>query len=819
MIIMVIIPNCLVSGKSNKTEIISSGHYGKGYRYNIQGWVYVHVEGEPYERGYQYGYLTSAEIVDMINRWSNWGHEEKIMKLFIIKNLLQNYDKLPEQWWEICKSKAARIFWKQFPEEYQQEIKGIADGVRARGGTVHGRLVDYKDILTLNVIEETRWTFKNPGGRGRPFKVTFNRLKMLFLGNFKKEVYEPGHCSAFIATGNATVDGRIVMAHSTIFPPNYIPQRANLIVDIQPSNGHRFIMASFPGYIWSSEDYYQNDCGILLMETSLVPQGPWTTKGTKPVGVRARRAIQYSDCIDDIIQSFLNGNNGLYPNDWVMGDTKTGEIASLELALNNHAVTRTKNGVLWSCCNVKDDKVRWELWGVFGFGILGRIFSRKFQPNARDIKFSEMSDKYYGKIDVDIVKKIMSTEPISTKTTDCKITDSQLVENLGLWIHMGNPDGNVSITTPELEKKLKGITDLFPIGWVKIYASISKPLNLPPINNIKDNEENSKLLWDNKTGETFVTSTVSKDLVFVITDTELHAMKKGTSETKWKQPVIKINSKPTIYKDTVITSCSNGEIYAFNIETGEIEWTYSFPDSSFISEVQKSTMLVGSGDTCYAFDIPRRKTIWEYQTDGPITISPKIDGETVYFGSWDGNVYALDSKTGEIKWIYETGWGIETTPAVADGKVFVGSLDNNFYALDKKTGESVWYYTCKAAIHSSPVVYGEYVFFGSDDGRLYALDKANGELAWSFAPGHTIKNDNINNYITTPILSAPFVENGVVYIDAKGTIYALDAQTKETPEERLDSLEIENNNLLFIIILLMSITIVTLLFFFNKYKK
>jgi len=88
---------------------------------------------------------------------------------------------------------------------------------------------------------------------------------------------------------------------------------------------------------------------------------------------------------------------------------------------------------------------------------------------------------------------------------------------------------------------------------------------------------------------------------------------------------------------------------------------------------------------------------------------------------------------------------------------------------------------------------------------------------WSFAPEHTIKNDNINNYITTPILSAPVVENGVVYIDAKGTIYALDAQTKETPKERLDSPEIENNNLFLIILLLM--LIVALLFFFYKNKK
>ena len=31
--------------------------FGEGFRYDDRGWIFVHVEGEPYERGYQYGAL------------------------------------------------------------------------------------------------------------------------------------------------------------------------------------------------------------------------------------------------------------------------------------------------------------------------------------------------------------------------------------------------------------------------------------------------------------------------------------------------------------------------------------------------------------------------------------------------------------------------------------------------------------------------------------------------------------------------------------------------------------------------------------------
>jgi hypothetical protein len=65
---------------------ISPNYYGKGYRYNIQGWVYIHIEGTPYERGYQYGSLAAPEIIDMIYRWSNWIHNIGIIKILPIKN-------------------------------------------------------------------------------------------------------------------------------------------------------------------------------------------------------------------------------------------------------------------------------------------------------------------------------------------------------------------------------------------------------------------------------------------------------------------------------------------------------------------------------------------------------------------------------------------------------------------------------------------------------------------------------------------------------------------------------------------------------------
>ena len=84
--------------------------------------------------------------------------------------------------------------------------------------------------------------------------------------------------------------------------------------------------------------------GCMITETTITQFEGWDPQG-KPEFVRARKAMQYSRSIDDFVRIMLDGNNGGYANDWLVGDNKTGEIALFELGLKNHSVQRTRDGV------------------------------------------------------------------------------------------------------------------------------------------------------------------------------------------------------------------------------------------------------------------------------------------------------------------------------------------------------------------------------------------------------------------------------------------------------------------------------------------
>ena len=42
--------------------------FNNGFRYDDQGWIFLHIEGAPYERGYQYGNLIAEELIEYINK-------------------------------------------------------------------------------------------------------------------------------------------------------------------------------------------------------------------------------------------------------------------------------------------------------------------------------------------------------------------------------------------------------------------------------------------------------------------------------------------------------------------------------------------------------------------------------------------------------------------------------------------------------------------------------------------------------------------------------------------------------------------------------
>ena len=273
------------------------------------------------------------------------------------------------------------MLWPHIDAEYQQELQGIADGVKA-----HGVDLDVYDIVALNAFEEVPdyyvpWLNKQQKSAKAP-KLT-----------------APGNCSAFIATGGMTKDHQIVIAHNN-WTSYLAGERWVVIFDIAPEHGNRILMDGFPGVITSDDDFGLNSAGMMITETTITQFEGWDPNG-KPEFVRSRKALQYANSIDDYVRIIKEGNNGGYANDWLIGDRKTGEIAYLELGLKNTPLWRTKDGYFVSSNFARDPKVIREETTF-------DPSNASSSPNARHARWEEVMQQAKGKVDVTMAEQFLS---------------------------------------------------------------------------------------------------------------------------------------------------------------------------------------------------------------------------------------------------------------------------------------------------------------------------------------------------------------------------------------------------------------------------
>ena len=342
---------------------LSDARLQKAYRFQQGGWTYVHLEGSASAIGFQHGYLLAPEIDDAF----------EAVKLFDTHQT--------QRPWEFFRATARDVLWSHIDAEYQQELEGIADGVRA-----HGVDLDVYDIVALNAFEEVPdyyvpWLNKQNKSARNP------KLKA------------PGNCSAFIATGAYTKDHQIVIAHNN-WTSYLAGERWVVIFDIQPEHGKRILMDGFPGVITSDDDFGVNSAGIMITETTITQFEGWDPNG-KPEFMRSRKALQYANDIDDYVRIIKEGNNGGYANDWLIGDRKTGEIAYLELGLKNTPLWRTKDGYFVSSNFARDPKVISE----------ETTFDpndASSSPNARHARADQLMQQWKGRVDIKLAEQFLA---------------------------------------------------------------------------------------------------------------------------------------------------------------------------------------------------------------------------------------------------------------------------------------------------------------------------------------------------------------------------------------------------------------------------
>jgi len=320
------------------------------------GWVIAKVHGDAHERGFAHGALLHRELARVLHCFA-----------FLVK--IDFHTSLNE-FVHRCKRMFRTIIETKY-REYFDELSGICLGAKSKGVIV--------DVDTL---------------------IAWNSCLSMYA-EYPDNNNNNQRCSAFIATGNATQKGDIVMAHNTHC--NFVlASLSNIVLYVVPDKGFSFCMQTCPGLICSSMDWFICSNGIIGCETTISD-----TKYTPVFGVpyycRIRECMQYRNSLDEYANTMIHENAGDYACSWLFGDTRTGDIMLCEIAFKTNNIQTTRNGVFYGMNSSMDNTMRLLETTDTTFNDITK------SSGARHARLEYLlMDKYAGKIDQENAKRILA---------------------------------------------------------------------------------------------------------------------------------------------------------------------------------------------------------------------------------------------------------------------------------------------------------------------------------------------------------------------------------------------------------------------------
>lgn len=412
-----------MTNKTRKRQKISGS-----FLYEKAGWKAIHIKGEPFERGFAHGVLLYKELRRL-----------KQVFPFVIREQL---DKNLDEYMKKANSLLHNIIKTDFPE-YYQEIIGISKGAKSMG---------------VNISVD--------------FLIGWNGY--MSMGDYY--MYDSERCSAFIATGNATKDGRIVMAHNT-HTDFSSGQLFNIIINVTPDKGNFFIMQSAAGLICSTTDWFICSNGLIGCETTIGDIN-YRPKFGAPFFCRIREVMQYANSFEDCIEIMKKKNAGDYACSWLFGNTKTDEIMLFELGLKEENIKKTKNGVFYGMNSALGEEIRKKETNDIDLGNISTSSGSRCQR----LNFL-LNKEHYGKINIDIAKDIISDhydiylkQDVQNSRSICKhneldnfdpspyylwgaldgkVVDSKMAENMSFLGRFGSSCGKRAFSVKDFIKEHK----------------------------------------------------------------------------------------------------------------------------------------------------------------------------------------------------------------------------------------------------------------------------------------------------------------------------------------------------------------------------
>ncbi|MDR6301662.1 C45 family autoproteolytic acyltransferase/hydolase [Mesonia maritima] len=285
---------------------IAANHFQIGnnsLKKNDSGLWELYVEGNPLERGYAIGSLSEELIqkqervfMDKIFEHVNSGSYQKFLSKIIA-------------WYN-------RKLYLHVNEEFKEEIYGISR-------------------YNLHTYDE----FAKPYVRSLYLHGAHD------IGHALQDLMLVG-CTSFAAWDEKTSDGQLLVGRNFDFYAGDQFSEEKIIAFINPTEGHKFMMYTWPGFIGAVSG--MNEYGLTVTINAGKSQIPLLAK--TPISLVTREILQYAKTIDEAIE--IAKRKEVFVSESIMVSSASDKKAILiEVSPNNFGIYEVENSNHLSCSN------------------------------------------------------------------------------------------------------------------------------------------------------------------------------------------------------------------------------------------------------------------------------------------------------------------------------------------------------------------------------------------------------------------------------------------------------------------------------------
>jgi outer membrane protein assembly factor BamB len=182
-----------------------------------------------------------------------------------------------------------------------------------------------------------------------------------------------------------------------------------------------------------------------------------------------------------------------------------------------------------------------------------------------------------------------------------------------------------------------------------------------------------------------------------------------------------------------------------------------------------------------SIDAATGQTIWQVETDAPVSGGPGAGDDLVLLGTRDAHVIALNEADGSEVWRARLSSEVLSVPRADRGIVVAHTIDGKLYGLHSHDGSRAWVYDRTVPVltlrgNSSPVIAGGNVLAGFANGKMVSLGLNSGNPQWETQVTAPRGRSELERIVD--IDADPVIYQGIAYVCTyQGEVAALSVDT------------------------------------------